>query len=313
LESSSVPVRFDRIVGQTFFAILIYLPVRLPMAGFTFFNAHSAVADIVDTIWDVDLPDAGFARSLEIKVLPTVAPTLCLHYRAAMDSDQRLNPGLSRQRGTGVQTRAVTVQPTGPIGAVNVHLRPQAASRIMGGCMEEFTDANITLSDIFGGLEVSLLEERIAEAETAAERVHCVQSFLHEQIGENRCDVIVDRAVFLLRRDPSLSILRLAAILDISERQLERRFRAKVGTNPKQFARIERLNNVIRARQRGDGWADIACSCGFNDQAHMIHDFNSMTHTSPETFFQSTAFGDFDDLNTALAKSGFCNTFVVSQ
>jgi len=45
----------------------------------------------------------------------------------------------------------------------------------------------------------------------------------------------------------------------------------------------------------------------------MIHDFNSMTHTSPETFFQSTAFGDFADLNTSLAKSGFCNTFVVSQ
>jgi len=160
------------------------------MSGFTFFNAHSAIADVIDSIWDVDVPDEGLARSLAIKVLPSVAPTLCLHYRAAMDSGQRLNPGLCRQRGTGVQTRAVTVQPTGPIGAVNVHLRPQAASRLMGGCMEEFTDANIALSDIFGGLEVSLLEERIAEAETAAERVHCVQSFLHEQIGENRvrCD-----------------------------------------------------------------------------------------------------------------------------
>ncbi len=283
------------------------------MAGFTFFNAQSAVADIVDTIWDVDLPDAGFARSLEIKVLPTVAPTLCLHYRAAMDSDQRLNPGLSRQRGTGVQTRAVTVRPTGAIGAVNVHLRPQAAERLMGGCMEQLADANIALSDIFGRFDVSLLEERLAEAESAAERVACVQSFLHEQIGEDRCDVMVDRAVLLLRRDPNISIRRLATILDISERQLTRRFRAKVGTNPKQFARIERLNHVFRARQRGDGWADIACSCGFNDQAHMVHDFNSMIHKSPEAFFRSLVFENFGDLNTSLARSGFCNTFVVRQ
>ena len=35
-------------------------------------------------------------------------------------------------------------------------------------------------------------------------------------------------------------------------------------------------------RTHGSAWADIACGCGFADQAHMINDFNAVLGTSPE-------------------------------
>jgi AraC-like DNA-binding protein len=279
------------------------------MRAFTFFRPHPAVADIVETIWDIDLPDANFTRALTIKVLPAVSPMLCVHYRPLAGSDQRLSPCPYRQRAIGVQTGAVTVRPRGAIGAVIVYLKPEAACRVMGGRMDEFTDTSIWLCDLFSPTEMSLLEEMLAEATDAAERAECVQTFLLRHMRDNESDQLVRQAALHLRRAPNLSMRWLASHLDISERHLSRRFQATFGTNPKQFARIVRIGKVIAARRRGAGWADIAYACGFNDQAHMVHDFKSMAGSTPEALFP-TASDDRHGLNTSLAKSDFYNTFV---
>ena len=279
------------------------------MFPFTFSCPDPAVADIVETIWDIDLPDANLTRSIAFKVLPAISPTLCVHYRAAPWSDQLINPGHSLQRLTGVQTRAVAFRPTGPIGAVIVHLKPETACRLMGGRMNEFTDANVALSDLFRTTQTALLAERLAEAPNAAKRVETIQAFLLQNLRDDTPDTVAQQAVRWLRRDPTLSVRRLASSLDISERQLSRRFYAMVGSKLKKFARVARLGKVVAARRQGAGWADIAHGCGFNDQAHMIHDFKSMVCSTPETFFDAASTADYRDLNASLAMSGFYNTF----
>ena len=278
------------------------------MSGFTFFAPRPAVADIVETIWDIDLPDALSARAMTFKVLPAVSPTLCVHYRAAAGSNQRVNPGNCRQRVTGVQTGAITVRPTGPIGATIVHLKPEAACRFMRGQMDEFTDANVGLSDLFSATEVALLEEMLAETTNAAERAKCVQDFLVCRLCSRAPDAVVHQAVVELRRTPNISVQRVASRFEISERQLSRRFHAMVGTSPKQFARVARFGNVLAARRWGCGWAEIAHACGFTDQAHMIHDFQCMAGQSPDALFRAGA--QHPDLNISLSTSGFHNTLV---
>ena len=278
------------------------------MSGFTFFAPSPGIADIVETIWDVDFPDAPNARTITFKVLPAVSSTLCVHYRAPAGSTQRINPGYCRQRVTGIQTNAITVRPTGPIGAVIVHIKPEAAYRVMGGRMDEFTDANVGLSDLFGPTEALLLEEMLGEAEGAAERAKCVQAFLLRCLRTHIPDGVLRQAVVELCRTPNLSVQRLASRLDISERQLSRHFHAMVGTSVKQFARIARFGKAFAARRRGCGWADIAHACGFTDQAHLIHDFQRMAGQSPEALFRTGV--QHSDLNTSLAMSGFYNTLV---
>jgi len=283
---------------------------EVALAGFSFFPPHPKVADIVETIWDIDLPDASSAQSIAFKVLPVVSPTLCVHYRAPAGSNQRVNPGNCRQRVTGVQTGAITVRPTGPMGAVIVHLKPEAACRIMGGRMDEFTDANVGLSDLFSPTEVSLLEEMLGEAADAARRAERIQAFLLQRMRSDTPDTVVHHAVIQLCRNPNWSVPRLASTLDISERQLSRRFHAMVGTSLKQFARVVRFGKAIAARRRGWGWADIAYACGFSDQAHMIHDFKFMAGDPPETLFRTASAREHDEFNASLATSGFYNTFI---
>jgi AraC-like DNA-binding protein len=283
--------------------------IEVIVSRFTFFAPSLAVSDIVETVWDVDIPKADSAQRMIFRILPAISPTLCVHYRAAAGSNQRFNPGNCRHRVTGVQTHAITVRPTGPLGAVIVHLKPEAAFRFTGGQMDTFTDANVGLSELFSPTEVSLLEERLGEAAGAAQRVQCIQDFLARCLRSHISDAVVNQVVAELRRTPHMPVRRLASRFEISERQLSRRFHAMVGTSLKRFSRIARFGKALEARRRGRGWAEIAQACGFSDQAHMIHDFRDMVGQSPDAILRTD--GQHSDLNGALATSGFSNTLVI--
>src|SRR5207344_3036381 len=69
----------------------------------------------------------------------------------------------------------------------------------------------------------------------------------------------------------------------LSDRQLERRFRAGVGVGPKLFSRIVRFQRVVRlARRSGQaGWAETAAHCGYADQAHLVRDVRAFSGATP--------------------------------
>jgi AraC-like DNA-binding protein len=240
----------------------------------------------VELILDVDVPDAAIARALTVRLLPTVAPQLVVHYRAPMETD-RGKPSRLRHIMAGVQSHLVSKRPSGPIGTMVATLKQGAAVLLIGGAGEAFTDARIDLGDLFGAPEISLLEEQLAEADGITERVTIFQEFLAVRLRDRAADPLTQHAAQALRQMPSQSIRLLASRLDVSERHLARRFRATVGTRPKHFARIARLGHVFAQRRSGAAWADIAFSCGFNDQAHMIKEFSAMMGCSPDAFFRA--------------------------
>jgi AraC-like DNA-binding protein len=279
--------------------------------NFTFFAPHPNIADVVDSIWDIDLPDPELAQSVSFKVLPAASPTLCIHYRAPTGSDQRVNPGSCRQRITGVQTRTITIRPTGPIGAIIVHLKPEAASFLTGCGLKEFTDANVGLRDLFSPSATSRIEDMLSSAKNGLERSQIVQHFLLGRIRRDLVDALVRHAVLELLHDPSCSQRSLASYLDISERQLSRRFHAMVGTSVKRFARITRFGKAVATRRRGMSWSEISYACGYSDQAHLVREFKLIAGRPPDVLLKAISHERYNDLNASLAVSGFSNTFIV--
>jgi AraC-like DNA-binding protein len=281
------------------------------VSGFSFFPPIPALASLVETIWDVDLPDAATAAAMTFNVLPGVSPTLCVHFRAPSTSNQRINPGNLPQRVTGIQTQLITVRPAGPVGATIVHFQPEAGYRFFGSGMDEFTDANVGLADLCSPSAAALLDERVRAARTPGERITRVQEFLLQHLTTIAPDLLVQHAVRQLCNEPHVPVRKLAADLRISQRQLSRRFRLRTGAGLKQFARVARFGQVIRARRRGHAWSQIAQEAGFSDQAHLIHDFQHMTGHAPQSLLPAAAAPRHRHLNAALAMSGFFNTFVV--
>jgi AraC-like DNA-binding protein len=281
------------------------------LPGFTFFTPNPRLADTVETIWDVDLPETEIAQALSFKVLPAASPTICVHYRAPAGSDQRINPGNCRQRMTGVQTGTITIRPTGPVGAIIIHLKPEAAWALTRHDMGAFTDANVGLRDLFGPVATARLEDMLGEAKDEFERASVIQHFLLGRIQQHASDALVRHAVLKIMRDPNCSVHTLAERLDISERHLSRRFHAMVGTNVKRFARLVRFGKAVAARRRGASWAHITYSCGYTDQAHLVREFKLITGSPPEGLLKTISAAKYSELNSALALSGFSNTFVV--
>jgi AraC-like DNA-binding protein len=243
---------------------------------------HPLLSDVVERIADWDVPDGEVARKLAPKTAPSTAPFVVVQYRTPFESDR--HQGYVHVACV-VRSGAPTLRPNGPVGAVIVRLRPETANRLMGTRMQEFLDEKIDLCNLFKMGELAQLEDALRRAPDSATRFVAIESFLLQNLRETRPLPVACRAAQILRRNPALSIRRLATQLEVSERHLSRVFRAMYGSGPKEFARFTRLERVVAMRQAGRPWVDIAHACGFADQAHMIRDFEAISGESPQQFF----------------------------
>lgn len=269
-----------------------------------------SLADVVEGIWQVDAPDAQF-RNVSLKVLPSASSIMAVHYRAPIIADRKNYAKCAyRTVVTGVQRDTVTVRPSGPTGTVVVRFKPGAAARVFGPEMESITAANVDLGEIVGDTARDRLQTQLREASDEYKRRDVIEAFLAPRVT-HKCDPLVREAIGMLRQSPGQPIGALARQLEISERQFERRFQGYAGATPKQFVRMLRVEMAIAQRHRGASWTDIAARCGFNDQAHMIRDFKSLSGVTPESFMRCAFGGALRHYNLELAMSGFYNTAII--
>jgi AraC-like DNA-binding protein len=243
--------------------------------------------DVVDAIWDWDIADSKAAQALTILQAPSTPLLLMAPYRAPIDLWQG-EFVLPPKCATQIRNTPVTLRPTGPLGMIVVSLRPDAAWRVVGSPLGDFANANISLPDLFGEDEAEMCSELLAGARTSAGRVDTVVAFLLRCLRPP-ADSIASRAAAHLRRNPTTQMSALATTLNISPRHLGRTFRLAFGMSPKYFARLARIERIIRQRQRGLAWAEIAYACGMADQAHLIREFGALVGERPTDFFAKSS------------------------
>jgi AraC-like DNA-binding protein len=76
--------------------------------------------------------------------------------------------------------------------------------------------------------------------------------------------------------------------LNVSERRLERLFRACTGLSPKRMCRLAQIDaaRVRLARCPEPPWGALAGDLGFSDQAHMIREFRRLTGQTPVRYWR---------------------------
>lgn len=85
----------------------------------------------------------------------------------------------------------------------------------------------------------------------------------------------------------------VTAAVGLSEKRFIERFKSEVGVTPKRYCRLLRFQQVVATAHalRDADWADVAVSCGYTDQAHLIHEFREFSGMTPGTFTRGrTAF-----------------------
>lgn len=227
------------------------------------------------------------AKQATIRQAPSTPLLLMAPYRAPIELRQGASV-LPPKCATQVRDTPVTLRPTGPLGMIVVQIRPDAAWRVVGAPLGDFANGNLSLADLFGDHEAAICSEMLATAPTSAARVSTVVAFLQGRLRP-AADSVASRAAAQLRRDPTLRMTTIAAALDVSTRHLARAFQSAFGMSPKYFARLARIERIIRERQRGLPWAEIAYACGLADQAHLIREFVALVGERPTEFFVRSA------------------------
>ena len=82
----------------------------------------------------------------------------------------------------------------------------------------------------------------------------------------------------------NVPIGHVADDLGISQRQLQRRFRAATGLTPKQFARLRRFRHAIAELLCAEprSCASVAVDAGYADQSHLVREFTQLIGLSAE-------------------------------
>jgi len=190
---------------------------------------------------------------------------------------------ISAERG------AVLAGPRGQSAAIDtreqmwlaaVQFRPGGAAAFFPLPLSETRDQMVDLGDLWGR-DGGLIRERLLAAPTPAAKLRLLETILLEHLVM-RGDPAVAFAIAAL--DRGMTVRDTAARAGFLPKTLVRRFEQQVGLAPKRFARVRRLQRILKSARKGQEWPAIAAECGFADQAHLIHDFRELTGITPSAY-----------------------------
>lgn len=192
---------------------------------------------------------------------------------------------------TGMQTGVYTLCPLGDTTTFGVVFHPTTVHKVVGLDMATLVDETVG-PDVLGAAWAPRLDD-LQRARDDAERWALIETALAEAIADVDLEpTVVDRAVDHVRDHVGdVRISDLAEVVGVSERTLERRFRAEVGLSPKQYARQVRFLALIGRLDPLDAseppdWMEIMTGLGYYDQSHFYRDFTTFAGCSPSAFIE---------------------------
>jgi AraC-like DNA-binding protein len=166
---------------------------------------------------------------------------------------------------------------------VGFRLWPFAANAMLGNRLNELVGKFGPLSELVPELASKI---DVAGARGDREWYGLTQKVLLIEL-ENGCSidelarVATEKIVAISGR---IKLHSLASELDVSLRQLQRRFSQATGIGLKQFARIRRFREAASelAEMTPRPWCHVAIEAGYSDQSHLTREFLQLVGLSPK-------------------------------
>jgi len=195
---------------------------------------------------------------------------------------------------SGAHSQYIVIDALPGSSMIGVHFKPGGAAAILGFPADELRDQVVALDAIWGGTAAEL-RDRLLQARGARAKFAILERSLSDRLTGRNLDEAQQRRVFwardqLLTTDP-VRISDVVNQVGISHKHFIEQFRRHVGLTPKLFCRIRRFQRVLAqiAAHRQVEWAELACACGYFDQAHFVHDFRAFSGLNPTDYLRNEA------------------------
>jgi AraC-like DNA-binding protein len=174
---------------------------------------------------------------------------------------------------------------------VSVMFALGAASRFIGPSLAAARDELVPLELLWRG-HGAYLREQLLAARTPQDALGVMESALLRQLsGPLAPDPAVIAAARALSR--GIAVGQVSRDLGMLPRTLRRRFTAQVGLTPKRFARVQRMQRLVReldGHAQAD-WVDLAARHGYADQPHLADEFRALAGVTPGEYLRSRVNG----------------------
>lgn len=198
---------------------------------------------------------------------------------------------------SGMQRRSIVIEAQPGAALLVIRFRPGGAYPLLAHDAETLTDAVFDLDAVLGRIATSL-RDRVLDASTPATRIAAAEAWLRERLSPEPVPLAVRHVVRRLSRPGVLRIRDLAEETGFTQRHLLSLFRRWIGVSPKQFARIQRFQQVLAAltgnhptnplleakRLPDPDWAAVAATFGYADQSHLSHEFRAFAGMTPGAY-----------------------------
>lgn len=172
-----------------------------------------------------------------------------------------------------------------------VQFKETGAKAFFNEPLYELFEESISLDAFIKRNTIEIIEEQLAEAQNNIQRIAIIEQFLLSRLDSHTPDRLISAAVEIIHSTKgAIRIKELADTLYISNDAFEKRFRKTVGTSPKQFSSIIRMEAIVRQKQQAESLAGIAFNAGYYDQPHFNKDFKLFTGQTPSAFYKSPNF-----------------------
>ena len=162
-----------------------------------------------------------------------------------------------------------------------VKFKPHTASLFFPN-LHALTDQTISITNVITHEDLERMEVQYF---SEIDKQKTVINFLQQLLRNQTADKSIVQAINIINEtNGQVRVDELAHKVCNSKRNFERKFKVATGLTPKQFIINTRFQHSLNLLQSNNDLIAIACSSGYYDQSHFIHEFKEITGVTPEKF-----------------------------
>lgn len=270
------------------FAVKLFIVLADKMESFRIIKPSPALVPYIRYYWILQINEVTPVRE---RTLPVGCVNMVFHRGRQLFSltEKSLQPTAFI---SGQSTTYSDVESTGTIDMIFVVFQPFAARIFFQIPISEFHEKNISISEI-GDPALKELEKQVADTMDDMQSIGLIERFLISRLHSFSAYNVkrVAATVREINHQSQTTITQLSQIACLSNKQFNRVFTEYIGTNPKEFIRIVRMQRALYVLQMHPDrcFAQVACECGFYDQSHLIREFKSFSGYTPAEYLSVCA------------------------
>ena len=258
------------------------------MKNYKRYSPPPPLSRYIDCYWSLE-SDEAVSDEIVQRYLPLGCQELLVNLGSAWQAVEKQIIDLPQFVISGQFTRERSFKTNGEMRIFSISFKPYGWSLLTGYSAAAFSES-VTDVMLLKGV-IKELPLKLFEAKSWQERISIANRELLKLLGQKNPflpDIPIEEIIKSLHVSRgSVNVHEMAKDYYFSLSKLERNFKHLVGLTIKQYAKIVRLQQVLKLYPEAGNFTDHIFDLGYFDQAHFSKEFKLFTGSAPLKYFHN--------------------------